>query len=159
MRLTIKDIAKNLNVSHTTVSRVLNNTPNSRISEKTRKKILDYAQNANYVKNINAKRLSSGKSYMFLYAHTIFDVYNDYYHMRIVNDINSHLEDTDYSIIINKTTLMQSQLSALNLIKSGKIDGLIVSLADLSLEKISPIVEICSSNEIPIMSTGDGTYW
>ncbi|MEH7510310.1 LacI family DNA-binding transcriptional regulator, partial [Priestia megaterium] len=41
MGVTIKDIAKLANVSHTTVSRALNNSP--LIKEKTKKKILDIA--------------------------------------------------------------------------------------------------------------------
>ncbi|KMY48580.1 LacI family DNA-binding transcriptional regulator [Peribacillus loiseleuriae] len=59
--VTIKDIAKLANVSHTTVSRALNNSP--LIKEKTKKKIIDLANQLNYTPNYNAKSLVLQKSY------------------------------------------------------------------------------------------------
>ena len=53
MSVTIKDIAKLANVSHTTVSRALNNS--SLINEETKKKIKEIAKELNYVPNYNAK--------------------------------------------------------------------------------------------------------
>ncbi|WP_309086849.1 LacI family DNA-binding transcriptional regulator [Domibacillus sp.] len=59
--VTIKDIAKLANVSHTTVSRALNNSV--LIKEDTRKKILDLAAQLNYTPNYSAKSLVLKKSY------------------------------------------------------------------------------------------------
>ncbi|MBT2758860.1 LacI family DNA-binding transcriptional regulator [Mesobacillus foraminis] len=59
--VTIKDIAKLANVSHTTVSRALNNSP--LIKEPTKKKILEIAAQMNYTPNFNAKSLVKQKSY------------------------------------------------------------------------------------------------
>jgi LacI family transcriptional regulator len=59
--VTIKDIAKLANVSHTTVSRALNNSP--LIKEPTRKKILEIASQLNYSPNYNAKSLVMQKSH------------------------------------------------------------------------------------------------
>ncbi|WP_050182208.1 LacI family DNA-binding transcriptional regulator [Domibacillus robiginosus] len=59
--VTIKDIAKLANVSHTTVSRALNNSV--LIKEDTRKKILDLAAQLNYIPNYSAKSLVLKKSY------------------------------------------------------------------------------------------------
>lgn len=61
MSVTIKDIAKLANVSHTTVSRALNNS--SLINEETKKKIKEIAKELNYVPNYNAKSLVLHKSY------------------------------------------------------------------------------------------------
>ena len=61
MSVTIKDIAKLANVSHTTVSRALNNSP--LINEETKKKIKEIAKELNYVPNYNAKSLVLHKSY------------------------------------------------------------------------------------------------
>lgn len=61
MSITIKDIAKLANVSHTTVSRALNNSP--LINEETKKKIKEIAKELNYVPNYNAKSLVLHKSY------------------------------------------------------------------------------------------------
>ncbi|MBU8569938.1 LacI family transcriptional regulator [Bacillus subtilis] len=59
--VTIKDIAKLANVSHTTVSRALNNSPY--IKEHTKKKILELAEQLNYTPNVNAKSLAMQKSH------------------------------------------------------------------------------------------------
>lgn len=59
--VTIKDIAKLANVSHTTVSRALNNSP--MIKGDTRRKILELASQLNYTPNYNAKSLVLKKSY------------------------------------------------------------------------------------------------
>jgi LacI family transcriptional regulator len=58
-RITIKDIAKELNVHHSTVSRALRN--DSRVNEKTRDAVLEYARNHDYQTNMNAVQLR-GKS-------------------------------------------------------------------------------------------------
>ncbi|WP_087019616.1 LacI family DNA-binding transcriptional regulator [Thaumasiovibrio subtropicus] len=55
MRPTIKDVAREANVSISTVSYAINNS--DRISEKTRKHVLEVAKRLNYSANSNAKRL------------------------------------------------------------------------------------------------------
>lgn len=58
--VTIKDIAKLANVSHTTVSRALNNSP--LIKAPTKRKILEIASQMNYTPNYNAKGLVMQRS-------------------------------------------------------------------------------------------------
>lgn len=54
-RITIKDIARELDVHHSTVSRALHN--DSRVNKETRRKILDFAASYGYRVNINALQL------------------------------------------------------------------------------------------------------
>ncbi len=54
-RITIKDIAKELNVHHSTVSRALRNDP--RVNEKTRDMVLAYSLKHKYQTNMNAVQL------------------------------------------------------------------------------------------------------
>jgi DNA-binding LacI/PurR family transcriptional regulator len=61
MSATIKDIAKLAKVSHMTVSRALNNSP--LIKEETKRKILEIAEQLNYVPNYNAKSLVLQRSH------------------------------------------------------------------------------------------------
>lgn len=61
MAATIKDIAKLANVSHTTVSRALNNSP--LIKEVTKRKIVEIARELNYIPNYNAKSLVLQRSH------------------------------------------------------------------------------------------------
>ena len=59
--ITIKDIAKMLNVSHTTVSRSLNDSP--LISDETKEKVKAVAAEYNYRPNVSARSLVLSKSY------------------------------------------------------------------------------------------------
>lgn len=52
MRITIKDIARELNIHHSTVSRALRNNP--RINKNTKKRIQDYARQHGYRQNMQA---------------------------------------------------------------------------------------------------------
>lgn len=61
MGVTIKDIAAKANVSHTTVSRALNDSP--LISPETKERIKQIAQEMNYVPNLSAKGLVTVHSY------------------------------------------------------------------------------------------------
>ena len=61
-KTTLLDIAKEVNVSKTTVSMVLNNKDNN-ISKETKEKILKKAKELNYVPNFLAKSLITKKSY------------------------------------------------------------------------------------------------
>ena len=62
MKVTITDIAENLNISTSTVSRALKNNP--RISAETRKLVTDTAKEMGYRPNLLARSLVSEKTYM-----------------------------------------------------------------------------------------------
>lgn len=62
MAVTIVDIAKKLNVSHATVSRVLNGRNKDFISEETRQRVLNAAMEMGYQPNRMARALATGKS-------------------------------------------------------------------------------------------------
>jgi transcriptional regulator with XRE-family HTH domain len=60
---TIKDIAKQAGVSVATISYVINNRTDKRISEETRKKVLQIVNLLDYKPNSSAKSLSTSKTY------------------------------------------------------------------------------------------------
>ncbi|GAA3406070.1 LacI family DNA-binding transcriptional regulator [Paenibacillus hodogayensis] len=60
MKVTIKDIARMAGVSHPTVSRALNDDPG--VNEETRRRILQIAEELDYVPNLAARRLAERKS-------------------------------------------------------------------------------------------------
>jgi LacI family transcriptional regulator len=62
MRVTIKDIAIRSNLSHTTISRVLNRRGDSFISEATRQRIFTLAREMGYQPNTVARALATGRS-------------------------------------------------------------------------------------------------
>lgn len=98
MSVTIKDIAKLANVSHTTVSRALNNSPY--INEETKSKILELAKELNYVPNYSAKSLVLLKSYVIgVFFSSITEGTSDTFFHEIVKGINKVI-DKEYNLVI-----------------------------------------------------------
>ncbi len=62
MDITLKNVAEAAGVSHTTVSLVINNAAGSRVSQKTRERVLEAVRRLDYNPNLKAKRLASGKT-------------------------------------------------------------------------------------------------
>ncbi|KAF1299158.1 LacI family transcriptional regulator [Enterococcus sp. JM4C] len=111
--VTIKDIAKIAGVSHTTVSRSLNDSP--LIRSETKDKIKKIAKELNYTPNMSAKRLVNQKSYIIgLFFSSIQDGTSDSFLVEVIKGIHSVLPKeysltvqgldslTDYSLETNK---------------------------------------------------------
>ncbi|MEU3616365.1 LacI family DNA-binding transcriptional regulator [Streptomyces sp. NPDC006872] len=65
-RVTATDVAKEAGVSQTTVSYVLNNVPNQKISEQTRRRVLDAVAKLGYKPSAAARALRLGRSDLVL---------------------------------------------------------------------------------------------
>src|SRR6476646_2362150 len=61
-RVTSTDVARAVGLSRTTVSYVLNDTPNQKIPESTRRRVLDAATSLGYAPSAAARALRSGRS-------------------------------------------------------------------------------------------------
>lgn len=98
MSVTIKDIAKLANVSHTTVSRALNDSPY--INEETKAKIKELAKELNYVPNYSAKSLVLLKSYVIgVFFSSISEGTSDTFFHEIVKGVNKVM-DKEYNLVI-----------------------------------------------------------
>lgn len=98
MGVTIKDIARIANVSHTTVSRALNNSPF--INEETKSKILEIAKELNYVPNYSAKSLVLDRSYNIgLFFTTISKVTSPNFFYETVSGVNSSIGN-NYNLVV-----------------------------------------------------------
>lgn len=96
--VTIKDIAKLANVSHTTVSRALNDSP--LIKPGTKKKILEIAAQLNYKPNYNAKSLVTQKSYTIgLFFTSISNGTSPTFFADTVKGVNSVIGE-DYNLFV-----------------------------------------------------------
>lgn len=93
--ITLKDIARDLNVSITTVSKALNNHPD--ISEKRKKEILEYAERKNYVPNTMAQSFRTQKSNLI--GMILTDNTNPY-NARIIKGLEAGLSESGYHCII-----------------------------------------------------------
>jgi LacI family transcriptional regulator len=96
--VTIKDIAKLANVSHTTVSRALNDSP--LIKPGTKRKIQEIAAQLNYTPNFNAKSLVMQKSYTIgLFFTSISNGTSPSFFADTVKGVNSVINE-DYNLFV-----------------------------------------------------------
>ncbi|WP_125153550.1 LacI family DNA-binding transcriptional regulator [Clostridium rectalis] len=98
MGVTIKDIARIANVSHTTVSRALNNSPF--INEETKAKIMTIAKELNYVPNFSAKSLVLHRSYNIgLFFTTISKVTSPSFFYETISGVNSIVKE-NFNLVV-----------------------------------------------------------
>lgn len=122
--ITIKDIAKALNLSISTVSKALRNS--YEISAETQKLVMDYAEQHNYKPNPIAQGLRKGKSKSIGVIVTNID--NNFF-SQVINGIESVAHKKDYTVIITQTheSYKREVLTVQNLMTRSP-DGLLVSL-------------------------------
>ncbi|RLD83541.1 MAG: LacI family transcriptional regulator [Bacteroidetes bacterium] len=125
-KIYLKDIAKSLQVSKTTVSLVLNNKGDvHKISKDTQKRILDFARKNNYKPNHLARGLSRGKSETIgLIVPNISDVF----YAKIAGCIEKKAKEFGYTVVFsssneNTETEKELILSMMN----RQVDGLIIA--------------------------------
>src|SRR5579859_7654685 len=87
---TIRDLARELNVSHTTVSRVLNGKGGAFISDATRRRVLDAAARRNYQPHRFARALATGRTGMVvLWAQSLRQPYA----VNVMNQVLDQMSD------------------------------------------------------------------
>jgi LacI family transcriptional regulator len=120
LSVTIKDIAKLANVSHTTVSRALNNSP--LINEETKNKINVIARQLNYVPNYNAKSLVLDKSYNIgLFFSTLNEGTSPSFFYETVRGANTVIKDS-YNLVVRGV----DDYKDYNSINRKSFDGIII---------------------------------
>lgn len=122
---TIKDIAKALGLSTSTVSRALNGS--YEIGAETKKLVLEYAEKVNYRPNPIALSLKEQKSHSI--GVVVCEVANDYF-SQAINGIESIAYNRGYHVIITQTHESFDRESAnVQHLLSRHVDGLLVSLS------------------------------
>lgn len=137
MNITIKDIASIAGVSYSTVSKALNDSP--LVKEKTKRKIVNIANEMGYAPNFAAQKLVSKQTKIIgLIWPTIERVFLS----TLVTKINDEINQTPYSMILSVDPIQ----SSLNTFKKFQVDGIILfeEHADVQLE----------STTIPLLSYG-----
>ena len=120
MSVTIKDIAKIAGVSHTTVSRALNNSP--LIKDETRRKIKEIADQLEYVPDRNARALVNAKSNNIgLFFSSITVGTSASFFQEIVAGVNQETHN-NYNLVINAI----DQYKNYSEINKNNFDGIIL---------------------------------
>jgi len=124
-KTTIYDIARELGITVSTVSRALNNVPT--ISEATRQLVLKKAKELNYSVNKIASSLSSGKSNTI---GVIVPTMQIHFFAEAVHSIEKELKKHRYSLLLYQSN--ESYADEVNGVKTlleAQVDGIIASLS------------------------------
>ena len=101
-KVTIYDIAKYLRVTPATVSYALNNV--SKVSEETRKKILDTAKELGYSRDYNATSLSTGKTHLMALFLPVADISKAFlenpFYGEFIGGFVKQIKRFDYDLLI-----------------------------------------------------------
>ncbi|WP_397363804.1 LacI family DNA-binding transcriptional regulator [Olleya sp. R77988] len=147
-KITLKDIAKHFNVSISTVSKALNNSPE--ISKTTSEDIKAYAKEKNYTPNFNALSLKnqSTKTIGIIIPNML-----NYYFAQVLKGIEKTATQKGYKIItcISNNSL-QKEIETIEMLSTGVVDGFILSVAEeTETKKDYSHFTSCIEKEIPLV--------
>ncbi|PMQ01115.1 MAG: LacI family transcriptional regulator [Dictyoglomus sp. NZ13-RE01] len=131
------DVAKLAGVSRSTVSFVLNNTPGIKISEETRRRVLEAVKILDYQPNAVARSLAKQKTEVI--AFFVLDIVNPVFPLmaRGVEDVARH---NGYALILcNTDGKSLREMKYLNIMLERRVDGIIT--AALSNEEVSKVAK------------------
>lgn len=142
--ITLKEIAKKLNLSISTVSRALNNHPD--ISEETKKKVNDLATSLNYIPNIFAKGFRSHKSNII---GVIVPNITHYFTTTLIRGIIEEASLQGYRVIVSESNNdVNKQTEMLNTMLQFGVDGVLMSISKMTRD-VDDILKVL--NTIPLI--------
>jgi len=143
--MNLKILAKELNLSFSTVSKALRDS--HEISPATKQRVLEKAKELNYQVNPLASNFRKQKSKTI--AVIIPEVVNDFFGP-VINGIESIAQEKGYHVLIYLThDSMQKELEISKLLQNGRVDGIMISLA--SQTSNTDHLNILKEKEIPLV--------
>lgn len=130
-KATLKQIAKDLHVSVSTVSKALNDSPE--ISEQTKAKVQEYAKLKNYKPNVIGLNLKNRKTKTI--GVIIPNILNPFF-AKVFTGIEKVADEKGYNLItcISNESL-KKEIHAMDMLSNGTIDGFILSMSQESQQK------------------------
>ena len=125
-KATLKQIAKELNVSVSTVSKALNDSPE--ISEQTKIRIKEYAKLKNYKPNVIGLNLKNRKTRTI---GVIIPNILDSFFAKVFSGIERIADQNGYNVIMCiSNESLKKEANTLNMLSNGTIDGFILSISE-----------------------------
>lgn len=142
-KITIKDIAEQLKVSKTTVSRALADRWD--VSPQTRKAVLDLAEKYHYKPNPMSTNLRRNESRSI---GVILPELSDAFFSDVIYGIQSVLEPKNYhALIMVSHESSEQELKNIQFLENNRVDGILISLAEES-ENSSYLVKLQTDTPI-----------
>lgn len=156
MSVTIKDLAEQLNLSVSTVSKALNDYPH--VAEETRQRVLAKAEKLGYRPSITARGLQARRTHLIAYSWRLtppeqFSPVLDCF----IHVMGAAAVAADYHLLAFPTSSDQAELDAYQeLVRTRRVDGIVLS----STNENDPRVAYLSEADFPFVAFGRaGAGW
>lgn len=146
----LKALAKELDLSITTVSRAL--AGYSDVAEKTRLRVVKAAADTNYVPNSAAKMLVTGRSgYIGLTLPLRSEPFSDPFLGEFIAGLGEALAERGQDLLINAVAANQTEMQVLQrTVESGRVDGIVLTRIKEKDER----VDFLRKRNIPFVTHG-----
>ena len=143
--ITIKDIARELSISVSTVSRALQNHPD--ISERTKEQVRDCARRLNYKPNIMASNLRTSKNTTI---GVVIPELNHHFFSSILDGIEQVANEAGYNILICQTgENVEKEVRSIQTLIGSRVAGILVGVSKQT-ERLHHLQEVLEQN-IPLV--------
>ncbi len=148
MKKTIIEVAKELNLSPSTISKIVNGK--GRISQDTRDRVLKYVQESGYVAMSSARILSSKKSWTIgvIYSDISLIGFEHPFFSRILQSFKDEVEKEGYEIVLIVSKLGNIEMTYLDWCRNKKVDGVLILMGNINNPNIQQLV----ASPIPVVS-------
>lgn len=140
-RITSQDVADMAGVSRTTVSLVLNNVKGFNISDKTRQRVKEAAEELGYVPNATAQALASRKARAIglVMTRSPHHIASDTFLPQIIGGLLEVVRENKLRLLIESVHVEHQDRAYLELVRAKHIDGMILltpRIDDAALKKL-----------------------
>lgn len=144
-KITIYQVASRAGVAISTVSRVINNSPN--VSQKTKDKVNEAIKTLNFRPQVSARKLASREPQMLAIAVPSFTTP---YYTEVLKGVKDEIQEMDLDIVIYNTGSKNPTEGIENFFDRGTADAVIT----ISIEITENVHHQLQSSEIPIILIG-----
>ena len=150
MPLTLEAIAREAQVSRSTVSRVLNDAPN--VSDETRRRVMAVVERHNFHPNAGARSLAAGRTRVvgLVIPVAVTSLFSDPYFPLLIQGIASACNARDYSVMLWLTDQQQEHKIIGKILHGSMVDGVIIASALID----DPLVPALLDNQFPFVLVG-----
>lgn len=145
---TLKELAKLLNISVSTVSKALNDS--HEISENTKKRVIELAEKLNYKPNRIAQQLKTNKTKTI---GVILPTVTNPFFAEVLHGIETTASEKDYDIIVCLSDeSLEKEERSLELLSNGSVDGFIMAVArESQVKEQSQHITEAINSKIPVL--------
>ena len=148
--MNLETIAHRCGVSRSTVSRVINNSPNVR--PEVRERVLQVLQETNFQPNLAARSLAAGATHILglVIPINISHLFVDPYMPLLIQGISAECNARDYSVMLWLADPEYERRMIAQILHSGLIDGVIISSQLVG----DPLIEALLDRHFPFVVVG-----